>query len=372
MRKLFVFALVALFPLVAHAQPTEVSRATLATVWDLDGEAADDDQVIGATNLVDNGTSVGGVNYTILAQPDTCRLIDITVTDADSSLTAGAITIAGTDCLGAAKSCSFTFAAGGTGVKSLTCTDGQGAYFSNIATVTTNTLTGEAAGDTVKVGYTSNSVNGWPMYGRVSAPNAYGSRSVDPFGYFDVPVRVTTSGSPSTTLAAVTASSAPFANVSVGDLIVLQLGGTEVTRKVTAKASNDSLTLSDKASVPAVGQAFRVKKFYFSTNPADLVYIPVHGFRTALIDWSVDANANTGGVVMLLQCTQERVEFPAARWVDVKTTTVASAATQANTSESIDLSLLPYSYCRIGFKFGTGDDADAAAEDINASFTLYK
>ena len=53
-------------------------------------------------------------------------------------------------------------------------------------------------------------------------------------------------------------------------------------------------------------------------------------------------------------------------------TTVASAATQTPTSESIDLTLLPYSYCRFGVYFGTGDDADAAAEDINASVTLMK
>jgi hypothetical protein len=298
----------------------------------------------------------------------------MTVTDADSSITAGTITLVGTGCLGEARTCSFVFAAGGSGAKNFTCTDGHDAYFSNISSITTGVLTGEggAGVDLCTIGYTSNSVNGWPMYGRVSAANANGDKTVDPFGYFDVPVRVTTSGAPSTTLAAVTAGSSPFANVAVGDLIVLQLGGTEVTRKVTARASADSITLSNKVSVPAVGQAFRFKKFYFSTNPRDQVYIPVHGFRTALIDWSVDANANTGGVVMLLQCTQERVEFPAARWVDVKTTTVASAGTQANTSESIDLSLLPYSYCRIGFRFGTGDDADVAAEDLNASFTLFR
>jgi hypothetical protein len=370
MRKLFVFALVALFPLVAAAQPTEVSRATLATAWDLDGEAADADQVVTAAN----GDLLDSKTFTITAQPDTCRLVDMTVTDADSSITAGAITLVGTGCLGEARTCSFTFAAGGSGVKSFVCTDGHLAYFSAISSITTGVLTGEggAGVDLCTIGYTSNSVNGWPMYGRVSNVDGASTRSVDPFGYFDVPVRVTTSGAASTTLAAVTASSEPFANVAVGDLIILQFGGKSYERKVTARASADSITLSSAVTIPAAGQPFRYKKFYFSTNPGDLLYIPVHGFRTALIDWSVDANANTGGVVMLLECTQERVEFPAARWVQVQTTTVASAGTQANTSESIDLSLLPYSHCRIGFRFGSGDDADVAAEDINASFTLFK
>jgi hypothetical protein len=117
---------------------------------------------------------------------------------------------------------------------------------------------------------------------------------------------------------------------------------------------------------------FRYKKAYFSTDPLDVLAIPVHGYRTALVDWSVDANANTGGVVMLLQCTQERVEFPTAQWTQVQTTTVATAGTLASTSESIDLSLLPYSYCRLGFYFGTGDTADVADEDINAAYSLSR
>ena len=33
---------------------------------------------------------------------------------------------------------------------------------------------------------------------------------------------------------------------------------------------------------------------------------------------------------------------------------------------------VPYAYCRMGFRFGTGDDGDGADEDINLSVVLLK
>ena len=83
MRKLIFLALaVALaFPLLGHAQSDQIMRATVMSAYDLDGEAADNDQVIAATALVDNGTSVANANWTILAQPDTCHLLDLTIVD---------------------------------------------------------------------------------------------------------------------------------------------------------------------------------------------------------------------------------------------------------------------------------------------------
>ena len=372
MRRLIFWAvaLALALPIVASAQaPREVVRFTIMSAYDLDGEAADDDQVV----VVGNGALTDSKTFTITAQPDVCRLLDITVTDADSSITAGTLTVAGTGCLGEAKSCSFTFAAGGSGVKTLTCVNGQGAYLKAVTSVTTGVLTGEGGGDTVIVGYTTGTANGWAMYGRVAPRGPNGEGRVDPTGAFDVGVRVTTSDVPSTTVAAVTASSNPYAQVAVGDLLLFQVGGVSYERKVTARASADSVTVSSTITLPAAGVTFRFKRMYFSRNPLDVLAVPVSGYQTMLLDWSVDANANTGGVVTSLECTQERVEFPgASRWVELSTTTVASAGTKANTSESINLNLLPYSYCRFGLKFGTGDDADAADEDINASVSLMK
>jgi hypothetical protein len=38
----------------------------------------------------------------------------------------------------------------------------------------------------------------------------------------------------------------------------------------------------------------------------------------------------------------------------------------------VALETTPYSFCRIGFKFGTGDDGDGAAEDINAAVVVMR
>jgi hypothetical protein len=54
------------------------------------------------------------------------------------------------------------------------------------------------------------------------------------------------------------------------------------------------------------------------------------------------------------------------------TTTVATGATQAATSESVNLELVPFMFCRFGLSFGTGDTADVADEDINATITLMR
>jgi len=136
MRKMVLLGLLALVPVVAQAQ-VEIQRATLMSAFDLDGEAADADQVVTTAN----GDLLDAKTFTITAQPDACRLIDMTVTDANSSLTAGVITVTGTGCLGEARVCTFTFAAGGSGIKSFTCSDGEGAYYAAITTIITGALT---------------------------------------------------------------------------------------------------------------------------------------------------------------------------------------------------------------------------------------
>ena len=366
MKRLFAVLVALSVAQLGHAQ-VSLARATLATAWDLDGEETDDNQIVTVIALTDAAT------FTIAADPDVCRLVDITVTDANSSISAGVLTVAGLGCLNETRSCSFTFAAGGSGVKTLTCTDGQGAYFSDVTSASTGTLTGEGAGDEVIIGYTSNSVNGWGMYGKINPPGPNGERSVDPFGYFDVQWPITTSAVSSTTVTGVNGAHDAFAAVSVGDLLVIQTGGTSYERKVTAKASADSITVHSAVTIPAAGVPFRYRKFYFSTNPVHVLAVPTSGYRSALFTWSVDANASTGGVVTLFECTQERAEFPTAdRWVDLSTATTATGTSTADTSESVNLELLPYTYCRFGFRFGTGDDNDAAPDDVNLSVTLMR
>ena len=197
MKKLTLYALLlaALVCLPAHGQDVGVRTAVLAYSWDMDGEAADPDQVLTAAN----GVLADSTDYTALitAQPDSCRLIDITI--ADTGITAGTITIAGTDCLGYPRTTTWSaFTAGDDdGVKTLVVTvgpTGSSAYFATITSITTGVLTGETGAETMTVGYTSNSADAWTMYGVPGADDALGRHSVDPWKSLEVPLNITTSG----------------------------------------------------------------------------------------------------------------------------------------------------------------------------------
>jgi hypothetical protein len=378
MKKLFWASALLLVAAVTASAQTGDSRkyATLLHAFDLDGEAADADQVVEAAGgvIVDNGTSVGGADYTITAQPDSCRLHVLTISDTDMVVGAGTITVTGTGCLNEPRVCTWSAWTAGDddGAKTLVCSDGEGAYFKSITSITTGTMTAESD-EYFLLGYTANSVNGWAMYGALAPEGPNNEQRVDPFSSYDVPgLPITTSGADSTTITAVSTNAA-FTNVTAGDLLLINFRGSVYERKVTAKASANSITVNQAINLPAAGVPFRYKKLWFSTNPDDEMAIPVAGYDTAIFNWSVDANANTGGVVTLLQCIDQKgPDWGTAPWVQLATTTVASAGTQNPTTESIDLSLLPYQYCRFGLKFGTGDDADAADEDVNLSVVLVK
>ena len=363
--------LLVLVPLVGHAQPpTTVVRTTLFHAYDLDGEAADADQVVTGAN----GDLTDSKTFTLTADPDVCRLVDMTVTDANSSLSAGVLTVVGTGCLGEARTCTFTFAAGGSGVKTLTCTDGEGAYFKTITSVTTGVLTGEggAGVDLMTLGYTSNSVNGWAITGKLTAIGANGEQGIDAWGTYEVAKKITTSGASSTTVAGVNGSDDVYELVGVGDILIISMTGSVYERSVTARASADSITVDQAINIPAAGVTFKFKKLWFSTNPADDMSFSVHGYSALNLQWGVDANANTGGVVTNFQCNYASAQNPDNPWTQLDTTTVASGATQDPTTESVNLMLLPFNRCRFGLSFGTGDDADGAPEDVNASIALVR
>jgi hypothetical protein len=378
-----VFLLLALLIWAASpalAQETQTLRMTLMSSFDLDGEAADDDQVVLVATLADSTT------FTLQAQPDSCRLIDMTIADGDSSITVGTVTVTGTDCLGYARVCTFDFAVVGTrgsGVKTLPVTTGplgSSCYLGAVTSVISSALTGEGGGaDTIKVGYTSNSVNGWAVYGRLKLPGPAGEHGVDPFGATGVGKLITTSGVASTTVTDVTGADDAFDPVAAGDLIIVVQQGQTYERKITAKASADSITINAALNIAATGITWRYKKSYFSTDPTDDMSIPVAGWKTVMFPWAIAANANTGGVITNLECSDNRgPAWPTNPWTQIATTTTASAGTQAwtlGTSTApyvVDLTLAPFQACRFGLKFGTGDDGDGAAEDISVDVVLSR
>src|SRR3972149_5438425 len=332
-------ALLAAFGLLAQIATAQdaVSRYTLLSAYDLDGEGLDVDQVIAATAIVDNGTSEGAANYIIVAQPDVCRLVDLTLVD--TNLNAGTITVTGLGCLGEDRVCTFAFTAGDdTGVKTLTCTDGQGAYFASVTTLTNGVMTGESD-ETLALGYSTAASNGWGMYGKLKPTRPPGERGVDPTGSYAVGKRITTSAVCANTVTGVTGADDAFAGVAAGDLLLFTVRDAfgqqaNYERKVTAWGSFDSITIGGACvNIPALGVTFSFKKPFFSTNPYDQLWIPVGAaWNTLALHYSVDSNTDTGGVIVLLECLDANTpDFPTGKWVEINTITTASAGTQAPT-----------------------------------------
>lgn len=378
MRKIFL--LLCLLPAIVIAQ-TKVEIATtkdggqLAYLWDMDGEAADDDQIVASADLADSTT------FTLAAQPDTCRLVDMTITDANSSITAGTVTVTGVDCLGYTRVGVFSFAVvatRGSGVKTIPVTvgpTGSSLYLSSVVSVVSSALTGEEGGgtDLIKVGYTSNSVYGWPMYGAAKT-TAGGRHRVDPFDSFLVSLPVKSAAVGSNTLQCVVTSCGAFTDVSVGDILLFMVDGINYERTVTARASAHSITINGVGvTTTAQGIQFRFKKKYFSTDPFDEMYILLDDWGKLQYNFYVTANANTGGVVTLLECMpRKEASFPTGTWHQYDTQTIATGTTLASTIINIDAEVLQLHACRFGFKFGTGDDADAADESITLSYVVRK
>lgn len=383
MRRIFAAALAATVVLsgVAGAQTkvqlvSETKRAPLAVGYDLDGEVADPDQLITAAL----GVIVSATDYTasIVAQPDTCRLHAITISDTDMGVGEGAITVVGTDCLGYTRTCSWSAwtAADDDGVKTLVCTNGKGAYFKTVTSITTGTMTAAATNEYFLLGYTGNSATGWRMYGiPTTGPN--GEHGVNPFGSIAVTLPITTAGVSSTTVTGVSVATA-FTNVAAGDMLLLTvrdgLGNVGYyERIVVTRTSASEVVLDSAVTIPATGITFSYKKPYFSTDPLDQLWIPVEGWQTAAFTYSVDSNTDTGGVVALLECSPTTAG--PGSWVTIDTLTTASAGTQVSTMTGlgpVDLTLAPFSYCRVGLSFGTGDDDDTGVEDINLGVSLSK
>lgn len=373
LRALVAAALLAALPAWAQT-PYAVKTYTLASSFDLDGEPSDPDQIVTVVALTDSAT------YTIAAQPDTCRLIDIEVTDVDLSITGGILTVIGTDCWGYPLAGTFTFAAGGSGLKTLTPASvsfaaphkASGAYFSSITSVTTDELTGEDGADAVTVGYSDNSLKGWPMYG-VESRTPSGRRFMD-FSRSISGSAIVKNGASNVDITAVSASTTePFQNLAYGDLIIFNVSGDVKVRKVLTVTDADNIIVDQGIDLPTAGLNFSYKKFVFSTDPID-GWIHVQGHKSVAFAIEVDANANTGGVVTSVECASARSsDLPDDEIVvELDTDTIAPSLTGVAVT-SINLDELPmYTHCRAGIKFGTGDDGDTADEDIDMSVALLK
>lgn len=373
LRYLTFLFLLGTVPLAAQV-PYAARQATLASNFDLDGEAADDDQVVVDVLIADSAS------LTIAADPDICRLVDVTVTDADATISAGTLTIDGFDCWGYPLRVTYALT-GGSGVRTGTVVAAgtgnviraSGAFFSDVTTAVNGVITGEGVGDNQKIGYTTAPPKGWAMYGQYTSTPS-GTRWVDIFGSYAVNVLVK-NGALTTDVTAVSASTtAPFQNVAVGDILIFNIAGEVAYRRVATRADADTITINSGLTVPAAGVNFAYRKRFYSTDPQD-GWIPVRGYDVVTFVVQVDLNANTGGVISSIECATITAEgsFGVPDVIfEEDTATVASAATGTDVS-TVDLRLKPqYTHCRAGVRIATTDDADAANEDIDIVVGLRK
>jgi hypothetical protein len=325
MRKMLMFLSLVLVATLGYAQGAPGGRLLFAN-YDLDGIAAVDDYIVASAALADSTT------YVKAHQPDVARPLIITITDADSSITAGTITITGTDDLGAALTHVFTFAAGGSTTSTST------GYFKTVSSVVTSALTGEGAGDVVKVGTTTTIPTQYCLFGALA--NGSG--------------KAKTTGS-STSLTSATALSGAFAGVAVADLIRVQVNGVMYERTVTTVTDIDNIVV-DAAINLAAGYMFQYAHMTCGTG-SESGWFAVDDCENALVVVDVRQDTMTGGVVGTVYCrmTDSYVSTPQS----IGTNTWATA-TPASWKQLVSD---PWDQCRVGLKVGTSDDATDTGTD---------
>lgn len=362
MRKFLLAAALVLSASLSYAQ--DVQRVPLALAWDMDELGADVDYNILATQIADSVAT-----YVVSNQNEVCRINNLTLVDGDSSITDGVFTLTGTDCWGDALVCTYTATGAGSGTYALTKSSGTASIcaFKTITTLATGAITGEGGvADTVSVGYPAIAGYQYPIYG--VRKDARGARYIDPFAFGVAAGTMKINGTAATSFASVDGGA--FQNLAQWDLVYITVNGVDYERVIVAKANDDAVTL-DLALPTAIAPAtdaevrFRYKQRYIFRDSMD-AWVPLpRGGEAAFAIVDVDNNVNTGGVVSSVECAvfANGVYNPT---LQVDTDTVNTGATGTNTT-SVDLRLAPWSHCRVGVKFGTGDDADAAgnAEDIN-------
>lgn len=360
-----LLALLCALPAPTQALPPYQGKVVpLGLAFDLDGEGADASQSLAATTIADS------TSYTVVANPDVCRFVNVAIVDANSSITVGTLTITGTDCWDYPLSLTYNMAGGsGSRTGTLVAVSGSsirasGAYFKTIATISNGVVTGEGgAGDTLAVGVSAQAKS-WSMYGRATSTPS-GSRWVDVVGQYDVNCLVK-NGAAITDVAGVsTSTTACFQNVAVGDMLIFNVAGEVFWRKVVTRADADTITINQGVTIPAAGVNFSYRKLFYFADPQD-GWISTAGLSALSFTINVVANADTGGVVTSTECAIFAIDQVTPELLVEEDT--ATVATGAAGTRRITINLdntVPYTHCRQGLSFGTTDDADAAAEDID-------
>ena len=178
--------------------------------------------------------------------------------------------------------------------------------------------------------------------------------------------KVATSGS-STTVTSVN-TDAPFADVSVGDLLFIsvpaQAGAVasvaQYVRYVSDKASSDSITVDSALTLPTAGVGFTWWKFAAGTATS-AGWFDVGNASGVTIQLNIGQISVTGGIDYSLECGIS--PWPGVLATPFTYDTVASGNLTATGTTTIAVSE-PYTVCRLGLKIGTNDNLDTV---VNAA-----
>lgn len=177
--------------------------------------------------------------------------------------------------------------------------------------------------------------------------------------------RCKTSGS-STTVTEETASTDPFAPVSVGDILQVTIPATGVRTSVvvTAKASAASITVEPAVDLTA-GSAFTYLRTSVGTGDT-LGWIPVSGDGEKSFSWTI-ATINATSIQATIQCVDSYIGAPYVTIYPPVTSETDTCFTGSFTAVKTCKFFFvdPYAACRLGFKV-TGD---AGAQSITAGYT---
>lgn len=358
-------------PVVAQ-DPGQVTT-TIILGYDLDGLAAADNVIFADTNVVDS------TSYTIAAQPDTCRALIATITDADASMVAGTFTVTGTDGNGLRQSTTFV-ATGGSATRTISGT------WCSIATVSSGVITGETAGtDKIRVGTTGVAplqytvAQGYvraPGLGEVSAgvkienpSDIFQPNSVLSWQSFGDPTteaarRIKTGTTATTSVTSFTASSGAFTGLVVGDVLVFNDASDNPIQAAVVTITDVNNIVLDRAVLltKTLGHTYQYRRKIVRSG-SESGWFTVAGYKQYTVTIDVQAMTGTGGISYTVECKPRR----SIGFVTVKALTNIAAASVVK--EDITTA---YDVCRVGMQWVTGDDADAtpaAEERVNVYMT---
>jgi hypothetical protein len=163
--------------------------------------------------------------------------------------------------------------------------------------------------------------------------------------------RATTVLGGSTTVTAVLPTDA-FRQVAVGDDLVFSVDGNDYLRRVTAKASNASLTVDSAVTLRlTTGSPFSIQTRSCGTAVTD-GWINVQGWTDKMVKLEAAALTGTGGVTWSIEC---RLSGNATAPIQLVTGNMASTTVPVNGDTVVVPE--PCSDLRVGLKWGTADGA---------------